>query len=340
MGAASWQATGADAIVNATASPVPVTRAVQRAIATVPGVRHVAAVSVRPGSMGAGSALSVSVVDPARYAALIAATPGQPFDAAALNSPANVSPGQAIPVLASPSAAAEISHNPIIQVGTYQVRVRVAGRIGATAAWGGGPFIIATRREAVGFGDPAANEVLIAGPATNGRQLQKLVGRLLPGAVVTLRSAALAALTGAPLPHGAYVPFLLAAIAAAGLSAAILLILLVLGARAREMTLARLATMGLSARQSRRLVFVETLPVIFAAIGGGTASALILVPLIAPAIDLSVFTGSAAAVPMRVSIPAIGYAAAGLLLISLGTLLGQIALTRARGVTRALRVGE
>jgi hypothetical protein len=87
-------------------------------------------------------------------------------------------------------------------------------------------------------------------------------------------------------------------------------------------------------------VFVEALPVICAAIGGGTASALILVPLIAPAIDLSVFTGSAAAVPISVSIPVIGYAAAGLLLISLGALLGQIALTRARGVTRALRVGH
>ena len=32
--------------------------------------------------------------------------------------------------------------------------------------------------------------------------------------------------------------------------------------------------------------------------------------------------------------------AAGLLVVALGTLLAQIAVTRARGVTRALRVGE
>jgi hypothetical protein len=243
-------------------------------------------------------------------------------------------------VLASPSAAKLVGKNPAIQIYGHTVRVRVAGTITSTPAAPSGAFIIIASRDAVAFGRPPANEMLLIGPSVDGGKLKKLVDRLLPGGVVTTRSAALAALTGEPLPHGAYVTFLLAAIAAAGLCAAILLISLVLGARPRDLTLARLATMGLSGGQSRRLVFVEALPAIIAAIIGGIASAAILVPLIAPVIDLSVFTGSGATVPMKINVPVIGAVAAGLLVVALGTLLAQSAVTRARGVTRALRVGE
>jgi len=338
--AAAWHATGADAIVNATASPFPVSGTVQRAIAAVPGVRQAVAVSVQPGSTEGGSAIRVVVVPADKYAALIAATPDQPFDVAALAGPAGAGARRVIPAIASPSVAAQISRNPTIHVGNYTIRVRVAGRISSTPAAAGGAFIIVASADAAPIGRPAANEVLIVGPTANGGKLQKLVNRVLPGAVVTMRSAVLAALADAPLPHGAYVTFLLAAIAAAGLCAAILFISLVLGARPRELTLAHLATMGLSAGQSRRLVCAEALPAIIAAILGGMASALILVPLVAPAIDLSVFTGSGAAVRMGINLPVISYVAAGLLVVALGTLLAQLALTRARGVTRALRVGE
>ena len=51
--------------------------------------------------------------------------------------------------------------------------------------------------------------------------------------------------------------------------------MLVLSARSREMTLARLITMGLGRDQSRRITAVETVPVILAAAVGGTVCALI-----------------------------------------------------------------
>ncbi len=70
----------------------------------------------------------------------------------------------------------------------------------------------------------------------------------------------------------------------------ILLLTLVLGARSRELTLARLATMGLSPGQASGLVAVETLPSVLAATVGGIACAWALAPLIGPELNLSAFT--------------------------------------------------
>jgi putative ABC transport system permease protein len=106
------------------------------------------------------------------------------------------------------------------------------------------------------------------------------------------------------------------------------------------MTLARLATMGLGAGQARRLTLLETLPAVLVAGLAGAACALILVPLTAPALDLSVFTGSAAPVPLRPDFGALGIPIAGLAVIAVATLLLQIQVERHRGVTTALRVGQ
>jgi len=150
----------------------------------------------------------------------------------------------------------------------------------------------------------------------------------------------LSALTGAALPHGAFVTFAEAAGEAAAFGAIIMLIMLALGARPREMTLARLLTMGLSQGQARRLVVAEALPAILAAAIGGAACALALVPLLGPSINLSPFTGSSAHVPVHADLPLVGYLAAGLVALALATLFAQATATRLRGVARALRVGE
>jgi len=118
------------------------------------------------------------------------------------------------------------------------------------------------------------------------------------------------------------------------------LIMLALGARSRELTLARLFTMGLSPGQARRLVITEALPAIIAAAIGGAICAWLLVPLVGPAIDLSPLTGSPAPVPVRADYTLVGMLAAGLLALAIVTLLAQSAATRLRGVSRALRVGE
>ena len=145
---------------------------------------------------------------------------------------------------------------------------------------------------------------------------------------------------GAPLPHGGFVSFAVGAAAAGAFSLLILVLTLVLSARSRELTLARLVTMGLAPSQSRRITATEILPLILAAVVGGTVCALALVPLVGPAVILAAFTGTPVTVPLRAEPLAIVAAAAGLLLLAALTLTIQNGLARSRGTAQALRVGQ
>jgi putative ABC transport system permease protein len=341
--AQSWRQVGADAVIDASLSNAPLSGAAQRALAAVPGVRQAAVLGVTSGTAADGTAFGVIVVKPQQYAALLARTPAPKFPARALAQ----RPGEAgapLPALASPGMAGALGSGPKVLIGITQVPVHTVGAITSVAgAPQPGPFIVLPAwgvDRVMGTDRPTPNVMLLAGPLDHAQVLSD-VSKLLPGATtVTFRSAVLSALTGAALPHGAYETFAQAAVAAAGFGAVIMLIMLALGARPRELTLARLFTMGLSRYQARRLVIAEALPAILAATAGGAICAWALVPLVGPSIDLSPFTGSAANVPVRADFAVIGYIAVGLVVLALVTLFAQAALTRLRGVARALRVGE
>jgi putative ABC transport system permease protein len=345
--AQSWRQVGADAVIDASGSNAPLTLATQRALAAVPGVRAAAAAAVTSGTAADGSTLAVVVLNPAAFRRFLGQTPAAPFPAAALSQPPAGAGGGPIPALGSPGSGAAFAGGGKLLIGISAVRVRDVGRIGSLAGVPGEPdlgaFVVIPQWAAdryMGADRPAPNLMLFAGPVDPGR-LRSAVTRLLPGATtITFRSAALAALTNAALPHGAYVTFAQTGVAAAGFGAIIMAIMLALGARRREMTLARLATMGLSQGQARRLVVTESLPAIIAATIGGAVCAWLLVPILAPSIDLAVFTGSTAPVPVQANFAVIGYLAAGLVVLALATLFAQAAATRLRGVSRALRVGE
>ena len=181
--------------------------------------------------------------------------------------------------------------------------------------------------------------MLLAGPHLAAPRLATVVRRVAPGAAVRLRSAALAALAGAPLQRGTYALFAAGLGAAAGLGLGTLVLSLVLGARDREQTLTRLATMGLGAGQARLAAIGEALPAVLAAIVVGTACAAVLPPLIGPDLDLSVFTGSAATVPVRASVADLMVPAAGLAVLGLVTLAAEVSAARRRGLASALRMG-
>ena len=182
--------------------------------------------------------------------------------------------------------------------------------------------------------------MVIVGSRLDTAALLRAAHRAVPGAHVTLRTNLLASIANAPLPHGGFVTFAQGAAAAAGLSLLVLALTLVLTARSREMTLARLATMGLGAAQSRRITAVETLPAIAAAAVGGAVCALALVPLVGPAVDLAAFTGTPVTVPLHANLVAIVATAAGLVLLAWLTLAVEQRLARSRGTAQALRVGE
>jgi putative ABC transport system permease protein len=356
--AASWQVAGADAVVTAPAVGPGITLAAQRQITAVPGVRRWAAVAVTQGTSGQGLQVPVVIVEPGQYAALAATTPGPAFPAAALArgarpagpasaGPASAGPASAgpqsagtVPALISPAGRVILGPRSGLYVAGRQLRIRVAGTVSAIAGGAAGTQFAVLPRWALRARAPAPNVLVLTGPRLAQAALVRAARRAVPGATVTLRSRVQAAIANAPLPHGGFVTFAQGAAAAAGFSLLVVLLTLVLGARSRELTLARLATMGLAAGQSRRIVAVETLPAILAAAVGGTACALLLVPLAGPAVNLAAFTGIPVTVPLSADPVAIVAAAVALLLLGGLTLTISSRLARGRGTAQALRMGD
>jgi putative ABC transport system permease protein len=337
--AASWQQTGADAVVDASGSYLPFGAAVQQAITAVPGIERTATVLVTTGSPSNSGALAVAAVNPARYAALIADTPAPRFPAAAL-ARRHTGPGNqgTVPALATRAAAYQLGRgSTALQIGTLKLAIRVVGTVNGVPGVAG-PAVVVLPDWAFGAKPPPPTLMLVIGPHLDGPKLVSVAQRALPAATVTLRSQALAELTGAPLPHGGSVALTVGAAAAAGLSLVILLITLVLSARSRELTLARMAAMGLSQAQARWLVVAEALPLIVAAIVGGVASAWALASLIGPSISLSAFTGTSAAVPVQAEPAPLAAAAAGLMAVAFAALAIQTVIADRRGVARTLRM--
>src|SRR6202012_5712686 len=84
------------------------------------------------------------------------------------------------------------------------------------------------------------------------------------------------------------------------------------GAAEREATLARLAALGLGERQRARMVAVEVLPAVIAAAVAAWACALALPPVLAPDINLSVFTGSSVTVKLAADVASVAVVLAAL----------------------------
>jgi putative ABC transport system permease protein len=346
--AASWQQVGADAIIAAPQGQV-ITPALQRQIASVPGVVSTATAVVEAGTLPAGFELSVVFAGPARYAAMIDQTPGPRFPLAALSGTAlsgNGGPGQAaatVPAVANAAAQLTKKGPVTLGVGTGTITVRLAGRIdgvpgtsGVAGVAGSGVVVVPLR--ALGPGPPGPNLMLVAGPGLDGARLSAAVRRALPGAVVTLRATALAALTTAPVLRAAQAALTQGLAAAAGFGLLVLLLSLLLTARTREMTLARLATMGLRRWQAQLLLAAETLPPVVAAAVGGVACAWLLAPLVGPALNLAAYSGTGSSVVLIPAVVPLAGAAAELMLAALLILAGQAVITYHRGSARALRI--
>jgi putative ABC transport system permease protein len=336
--AASWQATGADAVIDDSGSPAGLSSSAQQAVGAVPGVQHTAAVTTLPGSLSSRVAVEAIVVNPASYAALVAATPWPRFPAAALARPAVAGP---VPAVASQVVAAGFG------AGTVQLprddggtlRLRVTGTVSGTPALPGQDLFLVLPSWALSKVAPP-NLLLVTGVNLDRHALALAVHRELPAATITFRSATLAALASSPLQQGAEVVFSSGVAAAAGFSALIVLLSLALEARDRDLALARLAALGLGHGQAARLAVLEALPVMMAAVAAGIAGGWALAPLTGSALDLSVFTGSAASVPVRFSVAAIAVPAAGLVVITLAVLLLQALVARQHGTARALRTAD
>jgi putative ABC transport system permease protein len=325
--AASWQRTGADALINAGTTQRPLTPAVQRAIGSVPGVQHAAPVVVLYDSAH-GVSFTLVAVNPAGYGALIDSTPGGSFPASRLLSWR----GAGIPALASPGSAALLGGSSgALHTLLGTLTIHVTGSVTSVPGVPGGGVLLVVPVPALPVA-VAPVEELVTGPRLDARALRQVVGRDLPGASITLRSDELASLTGAPLPHSAYLAITVGSAAAGALVVLVLLITLVLAARDGASILARLRVMGLGRGQARRLEMAQMLPQVIVSAAGGLVCAYALAPLIGPSIDLSAFTGAASpmSVPVRAQPVPLLAAAAGLLLLAMGTVAVQNVITAGR----------
>jgi putative ABC transport system permease protein len=337
--AASWQQVGADAIIQAP-SGATISPALQRQISAVPGVSSTAPGVVESGSLATGFEVAVLFVDPSQYAAVVDEAPGPRFPLAALSGS-----GQAqatYPAVATGAAAQLPSAGPsTINTGTGTLTIQVTGRVGSlpgAPGLAGGAVVVPLR--ALGSNPPGPNLLLVAGPGLDGARLSAAVRSALPGASVTLRATALAALTTAPVLQVAQTALTQGLATAAGFGALVLLLSLLLNARSRELTLASLATMGLRRWQAQLLLATETLPPVVAAAVGGVACAWLLAPLVGPTLNLAAFSGTGSAIVVTPALFPLLASAVGLLLAALLVLAAQAVITYYRGSARALRIAD
>jgi putative ABC transport system permease protein len=331
--AASWQETGADVAITYSpgfeASPSAV-----RAFAAVPGVQHAATALELPLDLTGSERVTAIAVDPASYAALVASTEGYSPVNPVLLTP---TPGQAaVPVLASPGAAAILGRQGSVPIAAQQglpaLRVRVSGELQSTPALPGGGTFLVLPLSAVGGAGAPVNVMLLTGPSIDIARLHA-VQATMRGAddlTITTRSQVLQELTGAPLQHGTFVIFTLAIVCALALALAVMLLELALSTADRELTMAKLATMGLDERQRVRLSVLEVFPAIAASAAAAAACAIALPRLVAPAINLSAFTQSQETVPLRPDFASFLLPLAGLLVVTVIALAYEIRSRRGR----------
>jgi putative ABC transport system permease protein len=355
--AASWQQVGADAVIQAQGAHSTIGPAAQRAIASVPGVRHTSAIyEVSAGSplaanllVGASGALptGVVIVNPAQYAALAADTPWPEFPAGLLARPrrAGVSGGvaPAVPVIASPGVAAAVrAGSDQLAFASTQLTVRVAATVAATPAVpGGGAFIIVPNWVSAQLrASTAPTTMLLTGPGISARTLRAAAARALPGSLVQSRAQVLQATAGSPSVRGSELLFDLGAGAGAACCAAAVLLGLLLAGRDRTRLAAWLAALGMTGRQARRLAVLDALPMLLIAIVGAELAGAVLGALIGPGLDLSAFTGSGAPVSVQPDAVALILPPAGLIVLVAAITVGQSMLTRRRTKTGVLRLDE
>ena len=174
------------------------------------------------------------------------------FPAAALAAPRAVGgvPAGRVPVLISPATRDVVGARTALSIGVRMLPVRVTGTVTGIVGTPSGSQFAVLPLWALGKQAPRPTVIAVVGPRLDTAALVRTARRAIPGVQVTLRSHLLTGISGAPLPHGGFVTFAQGIAAVGAFSLLILMLTLVLSARSRELTMARLGTMGLG-RPSR-----------------------------------------------------------------------------------------
>ncbi|MGW2018727.1 ABC transporter permease [Streptomyces sp. NPDC001927] len=284
--------TGADARVTGNADSVPLTDGLTAAVRGTVGMTDVTTAQVEygvalPDGTGQQPELETTAlvgVDPESYGRLAGRTGFGPFPPGLLRSTGKAGGKPVLPAIASPAVAERLGTEPrdlVAAAGEFAVRV-VAVRT-STPALPEQDFLLVNGADLPRGEDTV---VLASGPALDGAALRKAVAANSKDFAVVLRAERRATYVDSPMQRGAERIYLAAIGAGAGYAVLALLLSLMQSAPERATLLARLRTMGLTRRQSRRLLGLEALPQALLAAVGGTLVGWATILLLAPGVDL------------------------------------------------------
>lgn len=289
---ASLAAVGADARVEDDPLPAGAANAVRK----VPGVTDVAAVNrsydldLRERDTGGIGSVTLLAVEPEAYARLTARTGLGAFAADAVRAPAGTGASAVLPAVASPGVAALLGGD-AVRIGPaeapFTVRVGAVREVTPGAA-AGGEFLVVDAAGLPGGADSPPTTLLVSGSSLSGTALKAAASAAgAAKADVTLRATVRAGFTDSPAQRGAERIYTAAVAAGAGYAVLALLLALLQAAPERAALLVRLRTMGLTRRQGRRLLVLESLPQALLAAGGGALTGWVAIGLLGPGIDLA-----------------------------------------------------
>ncbi|MFE7133373.1 FtsX-like permease family protein [Streptomyces sp. NPDC057638] len=244
-----------------------------------------------------------------------------------------------LPVVVSPKVAARLGDGPR-QISYYDgaLTVKVAAVRATTPAVPSGEFLIVDGSALTGGRPPTT--LLVSGGEVSPAALDKLA----PGyADVRVRSAERAAYRSSPVPDGAERMYTAAVLAGAGYAVLALLLSLLRAAPERAALLARLRTMGLTRRQGRGLLVLESLPGALLAAGGGALVGWATIGLLAPGLDLTrLALGDQDGLPvtLRADPASLLVPALTVLAVAAGVATAQAWLSTRRRATTELRAGD
>ncbi|MFB8417978.1 ABC transporter permease [Streptomyces albidoflavus] len=343
---AALLATGADARVERSRAPLPDGFADR--VAAVDGVERTTAVHLDYSlSLPDGTTVALAVVEPDGYARLTRETGLGAFDAKVLRETppgpaATKDSGPVLSAVASPRTAellGEERHRWGGPLGSFTLQVSEVRD--TTPALPDQEFLVIDGAE---LPKALPTLVLATGSGLDTAALKKATEAGGSHTELTLRSTERAAFTDSPLQSGAERLYLGAVAAGVAFAALAVLLALLQSASERTALLARLRTMGLSARQERRLLVLEALPQAVLAAAGCVLVGRATVALMADGVSLELLAlppgFDQVAAQLRADAWSLLLPAAGSVLLTVAVAAAQAWWTARRTAATELRAGD
>ncbi|MGA5294508.1 ABC transporter permease [Streptomyces koyangensis] len=343
---AALLATGADARVERSRAPLP--DGLADRVAAVDGVERTTAVHLDYSlALPDGTTVALAVVEPDGYARLTRETGLGAFDAKVLRETppgpaATKDSGPVLSAVASPRTAellGEERHRWGGPLGSFTLQVSEVRD--TTPALPDQEFLVIDGAE---LPKALPTLVLATGSALDTAALKKATEAGGSHTELTLRSTERAAFTDSPLQSGAERLYLGAVAAGVAFAALAVLLALLQSASERTALLARLRTMGLSARQGRRLLVLEALPQAVLAAAGCVLVGRATVALMADGVSLELLAlppgFDAVTAGLRADAWSLLLPAAGSVLLTVAVAAAQAWWTARRTAATELRAGD